>query len=539
MNIQHLVRKNIFSMKPYSTARDECIGVPDFYMDANENPFSNGYNRYPDPHQVKLKNLISKIKNVPESQIFLGNGSDEAIDLCFRIFCNPGKDNVIAVSPSYGMYSTAAHINDVELRIVSLTHAFEISVDEIIATSDANTKLIFLCSPNNPTANCFSRADIVSIIEKTSGLVVLDEAYIDFADSSGFLKDINRYGNLIILQTLSKAWGLAGLRLGMAFASQEIISLFSRVKYPYNINAATIEIAMKYLNVNRFDNQVKIIKSERERLHDALLLSPYVKYVYPSEANFLLLRLNDAKRIYDRLLKQGIIVRDRSTLKLCENCLRITVGTPYENDMLLRALEVNRDEKCSARIGNYKRSTRETSIEVTLSLDGGLNSSINTGLNFFNHMLDQLVIHGGISLIIKCIGDLNVDEHHLIEDTAIALGEAVKRALGDKHGIERYGFALPMDDCSALVLLDFSGRVDFEWDVNFTIGMIGDMPSEMFKHFFKSLAAAMQCNLHIAAKGENNHHIAESVFKAFARTIRQAVKHERFNYNIPSSKGLL
>lgn len=554
--IESLVRPNIRAMVPYSTARDEFKGVAEVFMDANESPFDNGYNRYPDPSQAKLKRRIAEIKGVDVQNIFVGNGSDEAIDLCFRIFCNPGLDNAIAIAPSYGMYSTCAAVNDVEMREVLLNDDFSLPVERLLDAADNNSKLLFICSPNNPTGNVFPREEIERILQEFDGMVVLDEAYIDFADEPGMLRSLENWPNLIILQTLSKAWGMAGLRAGLAFASNYVMRLFAQVKYPYNINVATLSAVEKLLKAG-VDDRVKLIKEQRAFMEQKLSGMECVWRVYPSQANFLLVQVDNAADLYNYLLGEGIIVRDRSRMPLCDNTLRITVGTPQENVRLLRAiaeydikrygsraegeLVAEREllQEYESRSARVIRTTNETSVSVSVDLDNSGTGGISTGLSFLDHMLMQIVHHGGIMLTINASGDLQVDEHHTMEDVAITLGQALSKALGEKRGIERYGFALPMDESEAIVLLDFGGRIDFKWEVTFYGERVGDVPTQMFRHFFQSLCSAMNCNLHISARGENDHHIAEAIFKAFARALKAAVRREPFNYEIPSSKGLL
>ena len=554
--IESLVRPNIRAMVPYSTARDEFKGVAEVFMDANESPFDNGYNRYPDPSQAKLKRRIAEIKGVDVQNIFVGNGSDEAIDLCFRIFCNPGLDNAIAIAPSYGMYSTCAAVNDVEMREVLLNDDFSLPVERLLDAADNNSKLLFICSPNNPTGNVFPREEIERILQEFDGMVVLDEAYIDFADEPGMLRSLENWPNLIILQTLSKAWGMAGLRAGLAFASNYVMRLFAQVKYPYNINVATLSAVEKLLKAG-VDDRVKLIKEQRAFMERKLAGMECVWRVYPSQANFLLVQVDNAADLYNYLLGEGIIVRDRSRMPLCDNTLRITIGTPQENVRLLRAIaeyDIKRYgsraeggplaerellQEYESRSARVIRTTNETSVSVSVDLDNSGTGGISTGLSFLDHMLMQIVHHGGIMLTINASGDLEVDEHHTMEDVAITLGQALSKALGEKRGIERYGFALPMDESEAIVLLDFGGRIDFKWEVTFYGERVGDVPTQMFRHFFQSLCSAMNCNLHISARGENDHHIAEAIFKAFARALKAAVRREPFNYEIPSSKGLL
>lgn len=343
MDVRDLQRENIKNLSPYSTARDEFKGQASVYLDANENSFGSplpaNYNRYPDPLQLDLKDAISKIKGVPIENMFLGNGSDEAIDLLFRAFCNPGKDNVIILPPTYGMYEVSANINDVEVRKVNLTPDFQLDLDKIAETIDANTKIIFICSPNNPTGNSLNRRDIETVLANFHGLVVIDEAYINFAKQKTFIQELTEYTNLVVLQTFSKAWGLAALRLGMAFSSTHVIDILNKVKPPYNINQATQDLAFAALeNIQQVNDWIKQTVSERERLSNALARLNKVKKVHPSDANFILAEIENAHEVYNQLVEQGIIVRDRSKVTLCNNCLRITVGTIEENNQLLTAL---------------------------------------------------------------------------------------------------------------------------------------------------------------------------------------------------------
>ena len=330
MEIKKLIRKNILALTPYSTARDDYDGQIGTFLDANESPFENGYNRYPDPRQLVLKERIGMKRGIRPENMFLGNGSDEAIDLMFRIFCNPGQDNVIAIAPSYGMYEVAADINDVEMRKVLLNSDFSLPVASLLSAADKNSKLLFICSPNNPTGNSFLCSDIMAVVESFDGIVVVDEAYIDFADSPSLIEELPSHDNLVILQTMSKAWGMAGLRCGLAIASEEIINFMNMVKYPYNINLATAENVTRLLDEPVAD-RIAMIKSEREKLSARLQEFDFVKSVYRSDANFLLVKVDNADELYNFLIERQIIVRNRNRVKLCDNCLRITVGTPGEN----------------------------------------------------------------------------------------------------------------------------------------------------------------------------------------------------------------
>ena len=338
--LQELVRPNIGALKPYSCARDEVKGVKaEAFLDANGNPYPIGVTRYPDPLQEELKQAISPMKGVPVDNIFLGNGSDEAIDLPYRIFCRPGKDNVVAIDPTYGMYEVCADVNDVEYRKVSLDEHYDIDPDALLAACDENTKIIFICSPNNPTGNAFQREKIEKVITNFQGIVIVDEAYSDFSAQKPFRFDIQKYPNLIVLATFSKAWGAAGIRLGMAFASTDIIALFNKVKYPYNVNVLTQKKGLEILSdVTLLQRHITMILEERVTLIKSLSLLPVCKKVYPTDANFILVRVTDADSIYRYLVQKGVVVRNRNRVHLCGDCLRITVGTKDENTKLLSAL---------------------------------------------------------------------------------------------------------------------------------------------------------------------------------------------------------
>jgi len=338
--LEQLVRKNIWSLAPYSSARDEYSGKEaHIFLDANENPYNSPYNRYPDPLQRELKAVLSRVKGVPVENIFLGNGSDEAIDLAYRIFCEPGKDNVVSISPTYGMYQVCADINDIECRQVSLDDKFQLQAEKLLAACDAHTKIIWLCSPNNPTGNSLNRDEMLKVINGFDGIVVVDEAYIDFAQQMSLRQELPTHPNLIILQTMSKAWGSAAIRQGMAFASKEIINIYNKVKYPYNINLLSQQKAMEILrDPYEVDKQVKVLLQERTRLLQAFQDLPICEQLFPTDANFFLARMNDAQKIYDYLVSKGIIVRNRSRIHLCNNCLRITIGTRSENNELVSAL---------------------------------------------------------------------------------------------------------------------------------------------------------------------------------------------------------
>ena len=339
-SLEQLTRPNIWSLAPYSSARNEYAGrEARVFLDANENPYNAPFNRYPDPLQLELKAAISKVKGVPAECIFLGNGSDEAIDLPYRCFCEPGVDNVVAIEPTYGMYKVCADINNVEYRTVLLDEQYQTTADKLLAATDAHTKIIWLCTPNNPTGNCLVREEVIKVIEQFEGLVIVDEAYSDFSSQKTLRSELAKYPNLIVLNTMSKAWGCAAIRLGMAFASQDIIDIFNKVKYPYNVNQLTQQQALEALkDPFEVDQWVKILLQERSRMIEAFRELPICEKVYPTDANFFLAKMTDATKIYNYLVDHAIIVRNRHRVQLCQNCLRITIGTKTENNELVAAL---------------------------------------------------------------------------------------------------------------------------------------------------------------------------------------------------------
>jgi histidinol-phosphate aminotransferase len=342
-NLDSLVRDNVKVLKPYSSARDEFedFDTADMvFLDANENPFNNGVNRYPDPQQASVKSILAKQHKVNPNQMLLGNGSDEVLDLIFRAFCEPKVDNVITLPPTYGMYGVLANINAVENREVLLSTDFQPQIEKIFKTIDNNTKIIFLCSPNNPTGNSFSEESVTTLLDNFKGLVVIDEAYIDFSEKESWLRKIDKYPNLIITQTLSKAYGLAGIRLGICYASAEIIAVLNKIKPPYNVNELTQRRALERLdNTNAIQSEINSIIEQREELLKVLLHVEYVEKIYPTEANFILIKVDDANKRYDELIAKGIVIRNRTTQPLCENCLRLTIGTESENKKLIEALK--------------------------------------------------------------------------------------------------------------------------------------------------------------------------------------------------------
>ncbi|MEO0065630.1 MAG: histidinol-phosphate transaminase [Bacteroidota bacterium] len=343
-NLNTLVRENIAKLTPYSSARDEFSGEAKVFLDANENslgsPLKKWYNRYPDPHQKYVKEKLAQVKGISTEHIFLGNGSDECIDLLYRCFCNPGKDNIIICPPTYGMYEVSANINDIGVKKIALLPNFQLDLSGIEDAIDEQTKLIWICSPNNPTGNSLNRIDIETLLNNFKGLVIVDEAYINFSKQKSFVQELTEYPNLVVLQTLSKAWGLAGLRLGMAFASASIIDILNRVKPPYNINQATQELVLTALEeVGQVNDMIRLLVDMWDALAEVFASMPTVETVYPSDANFILVKIKDARAVYEFLLTKGIVLRDRSNVQLCNDCLRITVGSEQDNTLLVDAMQ--------------------------------------------------------------------------------------------------------------------------------------------------------------------------------------------------------
>ncbi|MBS4013094.1 MAG: histidinol-phosphate transaminase [Bacteroidetes bacterium] len=536
INICDLARQNILKLKPYSSARSEFTGSSGIFLDANENPYGK-LNRYPDPLQMELKKIISSQQDIGIENIFIGNGSDEIIDLAIRVFCEPGRDQILIFTPTYGMYKFLADVNNVGIIQNQLDENFQINIPEFEKTiSENNVKLIFICSPNNPTANIINGID--KIFSRFNGIVFIDEAYIEFSDTPSFAKEVTSVPNIIVSRTLSKAYGIAGARVGAGFANKQVISLFTKTKYPYNVSKLNLKAAIDILrDKDEFERIRLAIIIQREFLEKELSSLGFVKKVFPTDANFILIEVENAQKVYSGLAEIGIIVRTRdSELK---NCIRITVGSPYENKQLIEALKtLDKKDILGTRESAIKRQTNETNVDVVINIDGSGKSFISTGLNFFDHMLEQIAKHGNIDINITAVGDIMTDEHHTVEDVGIILGEAFNNAIGNKNGIERYGFLLPMDDSLAQVAIDFGGRPYLVWDVSFRREMIGDMPTELFEHFFKSFSDNAKCNINIKAEGENDHHKIEAIFKAFAKSVRQAVSKTNDN-SIPSTKGIL
>jgi len=555
IDIESLVRDNIRQLTPYSSAREESKLRNALFMDANESPYNTGYNRYPEPVNYDLKNAAAKsvtsimgtetvsAQAVIAQNVFVGNGSDEAIDILFRIFCEPSRDNVLSIAPTYGMYKVAATINDIEYRECPLNEDYSLNEQSLLAMANSNTKIIFLCSPNNPSGNLLSKKSIISIIEKFKGIIVVDEAYVDFSGDGGFIPLLQVYNNLVVLRTMSKARGMAAIRVGFAYASSAIISYMEKVKYPYNVNRVSQELAIKSFKADGLITEstlsrVKAIILERERVGCELAKLDCVKKVYKSDSNFLLVKIDNPHEKVEMLKSKGVVVRDRSKVVGCEGCIRISIGKKDENELLLSILKGQKVENYNDFI-ELSRITKETSVNLKIFRKGANILNISTGIGFLDHMLELFSVHSGIAIDLDVTGDLQVDAHHTIEDVALVLGEGIKELYGKHKGYNRYGFVLPMDESQATAVIDLGGRFGFEWDVVFTDAFTGDFPTQMYSHFFSSLATAGKFTLHLKANGKNDHHIAEALFKAFARALRIALSNQINEYELPSSKGII
>ncbi len=561
-NLRALIPEHIARVKPYASARNEFDGHREhfIFLDANELPQAiHGLppyiNRYPAQEPDRLKLKLAAIKNLDPNKVFLGSGSDEIIDLLMRCFARPGKDRIMIFPPTFGMYAVRAEVNNLGVQRVNLDENFMIQTRKALDEATADTRLMFVCHPNNPSANLQDAEQLIRLIRQFKGIVVVDEAYIDFSPANSMLPYLEQFPNLVVLQTFSKAYGLAGARVGVAYASADITAVLNKVRFPYNVGSASVRLAEQVLeNYASFRLQTAHIVELRNWLSSALRELPCVQKIYPSDANFLLVKTSDANAVYRHLTRQGVVVRNRDKEPGCQGCLRVTIGTTAEMRRLVSAWKsidnppgktgdksatnITIQKRPGERQAVQRRKTSETDITLRINLDGMGYGNIHTGLAFFDHMLQQIARHGAFDLEIHAEGDLQVDPHHTIEDTGITLGETLIKALGDKKGIERYGFSLPMDDSSASVLIDLGGRSYLKWEVAFEASHVGGIPVSLFRHFFRSFAEAARCNVHIKASGEDDHHTIEAVFKAFAKTLRMALSRNDSG-RIPSTKGVL
>lgn len=536
MNILDLVPKHIRDLSAYSSARS--LYTTGILLDANENPFGlfGEVNRYPDGSNRDLRRELAAVWDLTAEECAVGNGSDELIDLLFRIFCVPG-DEVIVPVPTYGVYGTTAAIQNITCRAIPMKH-YQPDVQAIHEAVHSLTKIIWLCSPNNPVGNVIETSIVESLLSLGT-IVVMDEAYADFSDAPSWTARVREFPNLVILRTLSKAYAMAGARLGAVVAHPEIIQLVQKIKLPYNVNRHTAMLARKAIECRESVTRwIELIKKERERVAGELQKLAGIHEVFSSQANFILFRVPDAPKVFADMVASGIIIRDRSHEPQLSNCLRVTIGTPSENDRFLNILRRRMGMSVvEGRRAECRRDTRETRIRVHVTVDGRGTGVVRTGVRFLDHMIEQLSKHSGIDIDVVCEGDLDVDNHHSIEDTALAIGEAIRQALGDKRGIQRYGFVVPMDESLSYCAVDLSGRAACVIEGQFHREWVGDFPTEMVSHWFRSFAESMRIALHIQVKGDNDHHKVEAMFKALAVCLRQAVRCE--GTDLPSTKGIL
>ena len=549
--IDHLMRPELRVMAPYRSARGEAGGfVPAIAIDANEFPWppfgslaaDARLNRYPEPQPAALLQRLSALWNISPHRILLGRGSDEGIDVLVRLFCRAGRDEILICPPTYGMYRIAAQLQGAGIREVRLTADGQIDVAAILNVASPETKLVFVPSPNAPMGHALRREDILALCVSRGekGLIVVDEAYVEFSDTPlGLLPELEKHKNLVVLRTLSKAHALAGERIGAVLGAPELISCLRRILAPYPLAQTSIRAALDALGPNGLVQNAerrRLIVAERERLARLLPRSAWISGVFPSVANYLLVRTKESEALVRHLRKFGILVRDRDGD--VPHTVRLSIGTPEENDLVLKALGVEILELPGApRLFSVRRRTNETAIDVTVDLDAPEFLRADTGIGFFDHMLAQLARHGGFGLELHCEGDLDIDQHHTIEDCALALGEALKSALGDKRGLSRFGFTAPLDEALAQVSIDLAGRPYFVFEGTLPGETVGGMSTQMVPHFFRSLATSLGAAIHLTVRGENTHHIVEAAYKATGRALRQAFR--RDGEEIPSTKGAL
>ena len=547
---QRLARPEIVALEPFDiAAQANGSFAPDaIKLDANENPFpplsegplAAGLNRYPEPQPERLTRAMSALYGVAPANIVVTRGADDAIDMLVRAFCRPGQDAVAIPKPTFSAYSHFARVQGARVIDVPLGENFDFDATAYVEAlkGEPNLKLAFICSPNNPTGNEIDPALVLRVADALPDtIIVLDEAYLEFCETPSLAAEASARDNLVVLRTLSKAFGLAGARIGCAIGNLELIAIAARALPPYPLPSLSIEAAMAALAPSRrpvHEQRIARIRADRERLVRLLEQSPIVKSVRSGGGNFLFLEVHEPEALGAKLRALGIRVRFRPNA--APGGVRLTIGTEQENAAALAAFGVPAIEE-EVRRAELVRDTRETQIAVTLDLERAEPRSISTGIPFYDHMLDQVAAHAGFSLVLSCDGDLDIDGHHSIEDCAIAVGTALGRALGDKRGIGRFGFALPMDETEAQVLIDLSGRPFSRFEGEFEASHIGEYPTEMTPHVFRSLADSLGAAIHVRVQGENDHHKTEACFKAFGRALRQAVRRE--GDALPSTKGVL
>jgi histidinol-phosphate aminotransferase/imidazoleglycerol-phosphate dehydratase/histidinol-phosphatase len=548
--VQRLARRELLELPPVDIAAqaNEAFAADAVKLDANENPFAPlvegamaaSVNRYPEPQPASLRRAMAALYGVEPQQLAITRGADDAIDILIRSFCRAGEDAVSVCQPTFSAYAQFARLQGARLIETRLDADFDFDPDAFLAAvaGEPNLKLAFICSPNNPTGNLVPAADVLRVADALpETIIVLDEAYVEFSEAESLAAECGRRENLVVLRTLSKAYGLAGARVGCAIGNDELIALISRALPPYPLPSLSIAAALSTLSPSRRPihlERIARLKADRERLADLLRQSPIVTSVRSGGGNFLFLEVDDAPALAARMHGLGIRVRFRPNA--APGGVRLTIGSEIENQAALAALGVRLDGK-PARRGEVIRDTKETRIAVAVDLDHAEPRRIDSGIAFFDHMLDQIAAHAGFSLTLACEGDLEIDAHHSLEDCALAFGSALSKALGDRRGIGRVGFSLPMDETEAHVLIDVSGRPYSQFDGHFEASHIGEYPTEMTRHIFRSLADSLSAAIHVRVVGENDHHKTEACFKAFGRALRQAVKRE--GDALPSTKGVL
>jgi histidinol-phosphate aminotransferase/imidazoleglycerol-phosphate dehydratase/histidinol-phosphatase len=545
-----LARPEILALAPFDIAAqaNQAFGPDAIKLDANENPWpplsdgalAAGLNRYPEPQPARLKRALAALYGVAPDTLLVSRGADDAIDVLIRAFCRPGEDAVSICTPTFSAYAHFAALQGARLVEAKLDENFDFDAGAFLdrISAEPNLKLAFLCSPNNPTGNAIDPAAVRKVADALpETLIVLDEAYLEFSDTASLAAEATSRDNLVVLKTLSKAFGLAGARVGCAIANSDLVAIAARALPPYPLPSLSIEAAMSALAPSRravHEERIARLRAERDRLAPLFERSPVVRKVRNGGGNFLFLQVDDPAALAAKLDRLGIRARFRPNA--APGGVRLTIGTDAENVAALKAFGVETDD-APARRAELVRDTRETKIAVAVDLDAAAPRRIATGIPFYDHMLDQVAAHGGFSLILSCEGDLDIDAHHTIEDCAIAFGTALSRALGDRRGIGRFGFSLPMDETEAHILIDLSGRPYSVFEGEFGASHIGAYPTEMTRHVFRSLADSLGAAIHVRVTGENDHHKTEACFKAFGRALRQAVKRE--GDTLPSTKGVL
>ena len=547
--ISQRARPEILAMGGYVSARSiEKSTTGTIFLDANEcafEPFVGAHNlsRYPEQQPVALHDAICRWLDVSSRHVTITRGADEAIDCLVRAFCVPGRDNIVICPPTFAMYAQSATLQNAEVREARLDNKFDLDVKLINQTTDRNTKIIFVCSPNNPTANLMTRARILQLCADyaDTALIVVDETYVEFADSESVIPCLDAHANLVVLRTLSKSHAAAGLRCGVAVARSDVTRLLQKVLAPYPLAQPVVDAALTILSAPSqavLAAKRRDIMARREEVAAALSACPDIVELLPSDANYLLVRVKDAADLCNKCRNSGVILRNQSHQPGLENSVRVSIGSHEDMKAFITVVKGETLEpRADQRVATVIRKTNETAISVRVNLDAVAPVRIRTGIGFYDHMLDQVAKHGGFSVEIECDGDLHIDAHHSVEDCAIALGQAIRQALGDKRGIGRYGFFLPMDESQVKVALDFGGRFYLDFKADFPESHVGDLPTDMVPHVFYSLAENMQANLHIAVTGENTHHMVEACFKGFGRALRPAIR--RDGDEMPSTKGSL